>query len=101
MTTPVDPIGVAAVVVGVLERLGISTTIAGSTAASFAGEPRSTVDIDVVPSLEEGHVAALVAALSPDFYVDEDAVRRAVRQAPILGVTALLAQALAQADSGP
>jgi hypothetical protein len=79
MTTPVDPIAVAAVVIGVLERLGISNTIGGSIAASFAGEPRSTVDIDVVVSLGEDQIAALVAALSPDFYVDEDAVRRAVR----------------------
>ena|SRR5687767_3968968 len=79
MTTPVDPIAVAAVVVGVLERLGIPNTIGGSIAASFAGEPRSTVDIDVVASLGEDQIAALVAALSPDFYVDEDAVRRAVR----------------------
>ncbi len=79
MTTPVDPIAVAAVVVGVLERLGILSTIGGSIAASFAGEPRSTVDIDVVASIGDGHVTALVAALSPDFYVDEDAVRRAVR----------------------
>jgi hypothetical protein len=79
MTTSVDPIAVAAVVVGVLERLGISNTIGGSIAASFAGEPRSTVDIDVVASVGEGQVAALVAALSPDFCVDEEAVRRAVR----------------------
>jgi hypothetical protein len=79
MTTPVDPIAVAAVVVGVFERLGIANTIGGSIAASFAGEPRSTVDIDVVASLGDSQVAALVAALSPDFYVDEDAVRRAVR----------------------
>jgi|SRR5688572_7747492 len=79
MTTPVDPIAVAAVVVDVLERLGIANTIGGSIAASFAGEPRSTVDIDVVAALEESQVAPLVAALSPDFYVDEDAVRRAIR----------------------
>src|SRR5688572_28059092 len=79
MTTPVDPIAVAAVVVDVLERLGITNTIGGSIAASFAGEPRSTVDIDVVAALEESQVAPLVAALSPDFYVDEDAVRRAIR----------------------
>lgn len=80
MTTPVDPLVVAAIVVGVFERLGISHTIGGSIAASFAGEPRSTVDIDVVAALGDAQVAALVAALSPDFYVDEDAVRRAVRK---------------------
>jgi hypothetical protein len=79
LTSAVDPIAVAATVVGVFESLGISITIGGSIASSFAGEPRSTVDIDVVASLVEGQVAALVTALSPDFYLDEDAVRRAVR----------------------
>lgn len=71
MTTPVDPIAVAAAVAGILERLGISNTIGGSIAASFAGEPRSTVDIDVVAALGDHQVAALVAALSPDFLIPE------------------------------
>ena len=76
---PVDPLVVAAQIVSVLEGLGIPSTIGGSIAASFAGEPRSTVDIDVVAALNDSHVTALVAALSSDFYVDGDAVRRAVR----------------------
>ncbi len=76
---PTDPIQVALRVTRVLDALGIGHTIGGSIAASFAGEPRSTVDIDVVVACVEGDVAALVAALAPDFYVDEDAVRRAVR----------------------
>ena len=79
MTAPADPIAVAALVVGVLERLGIPNTIGGSIAASFAGEPRSTVDIDIVAALEDSQVGAFVAALSPDFYVNAEAVRRAVR----------------------
>lgn len=79
MTTQPDPIAVAIRVTRVLEALGITHTIGGSIAASFAGEPRSTVDIDVVAALVDHDVSALVAALAPDFYVDEDAVRRAVR----------------------
>ena len=79
MTTPVDPIAIALVVVRILDILGIDNTIGGSIASSFAGEPRSTIDIDVIASIEDTHVAALVAALSPEFYVDEDALRRAVR----------------------
>jgi hypothetical protein len=77
--TPVDPLAVAASVARVLDRVGIVHTIGGSIAASFAGEPRSTVDIDVVAALDDSRIADLVAALSPDFYVDEDAIRRAVR----------------------
>jgi hypothetical protein len=78
-TAPPDPIQVALRVTHVLDTLGMAHTIGGSIAASFAGEPRSTVDIDVVVACVEREVAALVAALAPDFYVDEDAVRRAVR----------------------
>lgn len=77
--TPTDPIQVALRVTRVLDALGLDHTIGGSIAASFAGEPRSTVDIDVVVACVEREVAALVAALAKDFYVDEDAVRRAVR----------------------
>lgn len=76
---PTDPIRVALRVTRVLETLGLAHTIGGSIAASFAGEPRSTVDIDVVVGCVEHDVAALVAAFAPDFYIDEDAVRRAVR----------------------
>jgi hypothetical protein len=80
MTAPVDPIAVAVSVARVLDNLGIRHTVGGSLASSFAGEPRSTVDIDFVAALDQSDVATLVAALSQDFYVDADAVSRAVRQ---------------------
>lgn len=79
MTAPIDPIAIALSVSQVLDTLGISHTIGGSLASSFAGEPRSTVDIDVVAALEESHIPGIVSALSADFYVDADALRRAVR----------------------
>lgn len=79
MTDPVDPIAVALSVAQVLDALGIRHTIGGSLASSFAGEPRSTVDIDFVAALETSHIPALVSALGADFYVDEEALRRAVR----------------------
>jgi len=78
MTAP-DPIDVAVAVAGHLDALAIPHTVGGSLASSFAGEPRSTIDIDIVAALEESHVDALVARLSGDFYVDAEALRRAVR----------------------
>ena len=75
----VDPIAVAVRVADALDALGIAHTIGGSIAASIAGEPRSTVDIDFVAVLEERHVQGLVASLTSEFYVDEDALHRAVR----------------------
>jgi hypothetical protein len=64
----------------VLDALGIVHTIGGSIASSIAGEPRSTIDIDIVADLRESDVSALLSALSADFYVDEEALRRAVRE---------------------
>ena len=79
MTEAVDPIAVARAVTGTLDTLGIANTIGGSIASSFAGEPRSTIDIDIVAAIEDRHVPPLVEALSPAFYVDDEALRRAIR----------------------
>ena len=79
MTAPADPIAVALAVARVLEALGIEHTTGGSIASSVAGEPRSTADIDIVAALAEPQIPALVAALTADFYVDDEALRRAVR----------------------
>jgi hypothetical protein len=77
--TPVDPIETALLVARQLDAIGILHTVGGSIASSFAGEPRATIDIDIVAALEEHHVAPLVSALSEEFYVDAGALRRAVR----------------------
>lgn len=78
MTDP-DPIAVAVVVAAHLDRLALAHTVGGSIASSFAGEPRSTVDIDFVVELPHDRVDDLVAAVAAEFYVDADAVRRAIR----------------------
>ena len=67
MTEQVDPIAIALRIARALDALGIIHTIGGSIASSIAGEPRSTVDIDVVAALHESHVGRLVDALSNDF----------------------------------
>lgn len=79
MTSSIDPIAVAVAIARHLEALQIRYTVGGSIASSFAGEPRATVDIDIVAALELRHVDAFVAAVSPEFYVEADALRRATR----------------------
>jgi hypothetical protein len=79
VTIPVDPIAVALAVARVLDELGVVHTTGGSIASSLAGEPRSSIDVDIVAALEERHVEPLVSALAREFYIDETAVRRAVR----------------------
>lgn len=78
MTPADDPIAIAIRVGEILDAIGVRHTIGGSIAASFAGEPRSTIDIDFVAALAARHVAPLVAALVPEFYVAEEALHRAV-----------------------
>ena len=63
-----------------LDALGIIHTIGGSIASSIAGEPRSTIDIDIVAALGESDVPALLSLLSADFYVSEEALLRAARE---------------------
>jgi hypothetical protein len=62
MTTDVDPYAVALAVTGALDALGVEHTVGGSIASSFAGEPRSTIDI--VAALEARHVAPLVSTVA-------------------------------------
>ena len=79
MTNVPDPYSVALIVVRALDSLGVASTIGGSIASSFAGEPRSTIDIDIVAAIEERHVDEFVAGLGAAFYSDADALRRAIR----------------------
>lgn len=74
-----DLLGVALRVIDVLERSGIRYTIGGSMASSFSGEPRASIDVDIVVDLTDDRVDTFVAALGEDFYADADSIRRAVR----------------------
>ncbi len=63
------------------DRLQIPYLVTGSVAAMACGEPRLTNDIDVVAEVEEKHIAGLLTAFpSGEFYLDEEAVRGAVRR---------------------
>jgi hypothetical protein len=80
VTAVPEPIAVALLVADALDALGVRYTIGGSLASSMSGEPRSTLDVDMVVALTEADVAPLVAALGDGFYASEEALRRAVQQ---------------------
>ena len=61
-----------------LEQARLPFMLTGSFAMAYYGKPRMTRDLDIVVSLGEDDVPGIVAALSPDFYVDADSVRSAV-----------------------
>ncbi len=60
-----------------LESIHVPYVIGGSLASSVYGEPRATMDIDVVADLRPEAISRLVATLRPDYYVDEDVARDA------------------------
>lgn len=70
---------IAVRVAAALEASGIRYVIGGSMASSIAGEPRSTLDIDMAVELSESALVRLAAALGPDFYFDIDTARSALQ----------------------
>jgi hypothetical protein len=68
------------VVVQILESCGLRYLVGGSLASSMSGEPRSTLDVDIVVAMSESDVGKVTDALRTEFEVDELAVERAVRQ---------------------
>ncbi len=74
-----DPIDVALRVATVLQQLGVDYFVGGSLASSVDGEPRATNDIDFVVDLPLGRIQTFISELGPDFEVDVDMLRDAVR----------------------
>jgi hypothetical protein len=63
-----------------IDKLGILYVIGGSFASSFHGLPRTTNDVDIVAGINEEQIKLFAAEFENDFYVDEDMIKRAVRQ---------------------
>ncbi len=80
MASSPDLLRVATAVAAALERCGVRYSIGGSLASTFAGEPRSTLDIGVLVELPASSVEEFVRALGDEFFADADAVARAVRE---------------------
>ena len=63
-------------VIEVLERLGIPYMVVGGFAATFYGEPRLTIDVDIVVDMKHEHIRPLLAAFPiPDYYVSKESMR--------------------------
>ncbi len=76
-----DPVlRVAMRVAEALEACHVRYLIGGSLASSIHGEPRSTLDIDMVVDLPSSAIAGFISRLGDEFYADEDVIRRAVER---------------------
>jgi hypothetical protein len=76
---PMNTIEIALLVVRALEACGVRYVLGGSLASSVSGEPRATLDIDLMLDLEQPSVGCLIDALGTAFYTDADAFVRAIR----------------------
>jgi hypothetical protein len=70
-----------ALVIPQLERAQIPYMVTGSLASSYHGEPRATLDLDIVIDPSPASLLDLIAALQVEgFYVDEGAAREALER---------------------
>lgn len=67
-------------VAAALERLDVDYAVCGSLASSVYGEFRATQDVDIVARLRPFHAVPLLRALTPAFYIPDDAVQDAIRR---------------------
>lgn len=74
-----DTIRVALILAEALESCGVRYLVGGSLASAVSGEPRSTVDVDLVVELTEKDVELLISLLGDRFHADADVIRRAIR----------------------
>jgi len=68
-------------VIETLERLEIPYMVVGGFAAIFYGEPRLTIDVDIVVEMRWEHIDPLVAAFpTPDYYISEEGVQDSLQR---------------------
>ena len=74
----IDLLEVASLVIEALDRANVRYTVGGSLAASFSGEPRASIDVDIVVDMAATQIAPFIKALGDEFYADVEALGRAV-----------------------
>ena len=67
-------------VVETFDRLGVRYHVGGSVASSAQGVARATLDIDLVADIGDSVISGFVRDLEREYYLDEQAIRDAVRR---------------------
>lgn len=65
-----DPLEIAAELADALEKVGVRYLLGGSLASTALGEPRATLDVDLVADLEPGTLTPWLQRLGADYAVD-------------------------------
>jgi hypothetical protein len=74
-----DLLDVTLVVTDALEKSDVPYSVGGSLAASFSGEPRTSIDADIVVEMRLDQVELFLRTVGADFYADPDSLRRAIQ----------------------
>ncbi len=69
-----------------LTHADIPFMLTGSMAMNAYAQPRMTRDVDVVIEVQPGDAARLLAVFTPDYYIDAEAVARALRTESLFNV---------------
>lgn len=75
-----ESIQLALRVAEILDEIEVSYLIGGSVASSILGEPRATLDVDIVADLQLSHVQPLVQLMTEEFFIDERMVIEAIKR---------------------
>lgn len=73
-----NPIELALLIGEILDSLEIIYFVGGSVASSLWGEPRTTLDLDIVADLKLKDIDNFIAKVEPLFYVSETAVKEGI-----------------------
>jgi len=76
-----DPLDVAVDFAQFLGALGVRYALTGSMASAVHGEPRSTVDVDLIADLSVATSTRLVSAIEATYYVDAEVARQMTESA--------------------
>ena len=75
-----ESIRLALKVAEIFDALAVNYLIGGSVASSILGEPRATLDVDIVADLQISHVQPLIALMTGEFYIDEMMITEAINR---------------------
>jgi hypothetical protein len=64
----------------ILDALAVPYLIGGSVASSILGEPRATLDVDIVADLQLSQVQPLIQVMTGEFFIDEMMVTEAIER---------------------
>ena len=78
MMAPQPSIAALQFVADAFKTLGVEFYIGGSIASAYHGEPRSTIDVDLVADLPASAASRLVHLLGEDFYADASMMTQAI-----------------------